>query len=66
MANVKLHPEVTIEVGTETFRARATLTEGAERRRLFDAHAIAIPVFAEYERMTEREIPVVVLDRLPD
>jgi deazaflavin-dependent oxidoreductase (nitroreductase family) len=66
VANVKTNPEVTVEVGEETFRARATLTGGAERRRLFDAHATAIPAFAEYERMTEREIPVVVLDRQPD
>lgn len=65
VANVKAHPEVTVEVGTKTFPARAKVTEGAERRRLFDAHARVIPIFTEYERMTEREIPVVVLDRLP-
>lgn len=66
VANVRLHPEVSVEVGAEKFRARATVTEGAERRRLFDAHATAIPAFAKYELMTERELPVVVLDRLPD
>lgn len=66
VANVRAHPEVTVEVGTETFRARATVTKGAERRRLFDAHAAAIPIFVRYEQMTERELPVVVLERLPD
>ncbi len=62
--NVRADPEVTIEVGTETLRARATVTTGDERRRLFAAHVVAIPHFANYERMTERELPVVVLDRI--
>lgn len=62
--NVRADPTVTVEVGTETFRARATETVGAERRRLFDAHADAIPQFRKYEGMTERELPVVVLERI--
>ena len=40
------------------------MTTGVERRRLFAAHVVAIPHFANYERMTERELPVVVLDRI--
>jgi deazaflavin-dependent oxidoreductase (nitroreductase family) len=62
--NVRVHPIVTVEVGTETFEARATVTEGAERRRLFDAHAAAIPIFAEFERQAPREMPVVTLERI--
>jgi deazaflavin-dependent oxidoreductase (nitroreductase family) len=64
VGNVRAHPEVTVEVGTETFRARAVVASGDERRRLYDAHATAMPNFAEYERMTEREIPVVTLERI--
>jgi hypothetical protein len=52
-----------VEVGTELFRARALITSGDERRRLFDAHAAVLPGFADYERMTDREIPVVTLER---
>lgn len=64
--NVMTEPLVTVEVGSETFRARARVTEGSERRRLFDIHAAAIPQFAKYEQMTDRELPVVVLERIDE
>lgn len=62
--NLKANPIATIEVGEETFRARATVTEGAERRRLLDAHIAAIPAFGQYEQMTGRELPVITLERI--
>ena len=39
VANVRACPMVSLEIGTETFSARGTVTEGAERDRLFEAHA---------------------------
>ena len=66
LASVRAHPDVTVEAAGETFRARATITEGAERRRLLDAHQAAIPIFKKYEAMTARELPVVALERRPD
>jgi deazaflavin-dependent oxidoreductase (nitroreductase family) len=62
-ANVAANPAVTIEAGGETFAARATITQGAERRRLLDAHQAAIPIFVKYEGMTDRELPVIALER---
>ena len=35
--NLVANPEVTLEVGDERFPARATVTSGEERRRLYDA-----------------------------
>ncbi len=64
LRNVQAQPEVTLEVGDETFTARATVEEGEERRRLLDAHIRAIPIFARYETMTERALPVVTFERL--
>jgi deazaflavin-dependent oxidoreductase (nitroreductase family) len=61
--NLRANPEVTVEVGTETFPARATIPEGAERQGLFDQMAAKMPNFAEYQRNTTRKIPVVVLER---
>ena len=61
--NVRENPRVTVEVGTETFPATATIETGAERRRLLDAHITAIPIFARYETMTDRPLPVVSLVR---
>jgi deazaflavin-dependent oxidoreductase (nitroreductase family) len=62
--NLVANPDVTLEVGGETFPARAEVAEGAERRRLFDQQAAQMPFFAEYERKTPREIPVVVFTRV--
>jgi deazaflavin-dependent oxidoreductase (nitroreductase family) len=62
--NLAANPEVTLEVGVETFPARATVTSGEERTRLYDAQAALMPRFAEYAQQTTREIPVVVLERL--
>jgi deazaflavin-dependent oxidoreductase (nitroreductase family) len=63
--NLVANPEVMLEVGTETFPARATFPQGAERRRLYDAMAAVMPFFADYERNTpQREIPVVLLERI--
>ena len=62
--NLRANPEVTLEVGTETFPARASVPEGAERQRLFDHMAAQMPGFADYQRNTSRQIPVVVLERI--
>ena len=62
--NLVANPLVTVEVGTEQFQARATVAEGEERTRLFNQMAAQMPGFAEYQRNTERQIPVVVLERL--
>jgi deazaflavin-dependent oxidoreductase (nitroreductase family) len=63
-ANVVANPVVTVELGQEKFRARATVADAAERRRLYDAHADLHPSFVDYEQNTTREIPVVLLERL--
>jgi len=62
--NLVAHPIVTVELGTETFQARATQVEGAERDRLYAQHAALMPGFAEYQRKTTRNIPVILLTRL--
>jgi deazaflavin-dependent oxidoreductase (nitroreductase family) len=62
--NLVANPQATVEVGAETFQARASVTSGDERERLFAAQAELMPGFAEYQRNTTREIPVVVLERV--
>ena len=62
--NLGANPEVAVEVGSEKFPARATIQQGDERKRLFDQMSAKMPNFAEYQRNTRREIPVIVLDRL--
>ncbi len=60
--NIEADPIVTIEVDQRRFRARASVTEGAERERLWAAHAALHPVFNDYPSRTTRIIPVVTLE----
>lgn len=62
--NLVAHPEATVELGSETFPVRASFPQGEERQRLYDQQAAQMPNFAEYQRNTTRQIPVIVLERL--
>lgn len=61
--NLVAHPEVTVEVGTETFEATASVVTGEERDRLYAIQAEKSPNFGEYQAKTNRLIPVVALER---
>lgn len=63
--NLVANPEVIVELGTERFPARATVTTGAERDRLWAEQVARVPSFGAYERNTTRVIPVVALERVP-
>jgi len=59
--NVVANPQVTVEVGTETFQAQAVVAEEPERTRLYDKMVEVMPGFEGYRRNTTRQIPVIVL-----
>ena len=61
--NLEVHPDVTIEVDNEIFPAHATVTNGAERDRLWNDHVAALPEFGEYPSKTDRVIPMILLER---
>ncbi len=61
--NLVADPEVAVEVGTETFPAKATVITGKERDDIYAKQAALYPGFAEYEKKTTRKIPVVALAR---
>ena len=62
--NLVANPVATVELGSERFQARATVTAGEERQRLFNRQAEQLPVFADYQKKTTRQIPVLVLQRI--
>jgi len=62
--NLVANPVATVELGSERFQVRAGATAGEERQRLFDGQAKQMPVFAEYQQKTTRQIPVLVLTRI--
>lgn len=62
--NLVANPVATVEVGSERFQVRAAVTSGEERQRLFDRQAKQMPIFADYQKKTTRQIPVLVLTRV--
>ena len=63
--NLVDHPEVEVQVKGERFRARARTAEGEERARLWKLMTGIWPDYDQYQQRTDRQIPVVVLERLP-
>lgn len=61
--NLVAHPEVTVEVGKDTFKAQAVIATGVERERLWSKATSIESAFAEYQSKTTRQIPVIVLER---
>ncbi|MFB7028846.1 MULTISPECIES: nitroreductase/quinone reductase family protein [unclassified Streptomyces] len=64
--NIPANPTVTVELGTGTWRATAVAASGAERDALFAKVVAAAPGHADYQKATDRVLPVVVLHRLPE
>jgi deazaflavin-dependent oxidoreductase (nitroreductase family) len=60
--NLLAHPDVEAEIGTETREFHARVAAGAERDEIWEAHKAANPGFADYEKKTTRQIPVIILE----
>ncbi len=60
--NLVANPEVTAEIGTETRSFVARVAEPDERGPIWERQKSDYPGFAEYESLTDRVIPVVILD----
>ncbi len=61
--NLRANSDATVEVGTESFQARARVTVEPERTELYTVHETKMPGFKEYREGTSRQIPVIVLER---
>jgi proline iminopeptidase len=61
--NLAKEPDVELQVWDEVFPARARTAEGEERERLWKLAALQWPDYDEYTKRTDRQIPVVVLER---
>ena len=62
--NLAKTPEVGVQIKGDTFRARARVAEGEERERLWRLMNEMWAHYEEYAEKTDREIPVVVLERV--
>ena len=61
--NLVKTPEVEVQLLDEVFSARARTADGAERERLWALVNEGWSHYDEYQARTDREIPVVVLER---
>lgn len=62
--NLQDEPVVHVQVAADKFDARARTATAAERAKLWAKMADIWPAYDEYQTKTDREIPVVVLDRV--
>jgi proline iminopeptidase len=61
--NILKNPHVNVQIKGETFHAHPRTAEGDERERLWKKMNLMWPHYDEYQTKTDREIPVVVLER---
>jgi deazaflavin-dependent oxidoreductase (nitroreductase family) len=60
--NLEAKPECDLMVGAKQVSARARVAEGEERAQLWSQMVEVYPPYTDYQKATERTIPVVVLD----
>jgi deazaflavin-dependent oxidoreductase (nitroreductase family) len=60
--NLLAHPKTTIELGTEAMDVTARVAGPDERQTIWTRQKELAPGFAEYEKKTGRQIPVVILE----
>jgi deazaflavin-dependent oxidoreductase (nitroreductase family) len=61
--NLQDNPQVDVQVVRDTFAAVARTATGEERARLWEMMSKIYPPYPSYQQRTDREIPVVVLER---
>jgi F420H(2)-dependent quinone reductase len=59
--NLRANPEATVEVGDREVRVRAERTAPEEKARLWQKMVEMYPTYDDYQRKTEREIPLLIL-----
>jgi deazaflavin-dependent oxidoreductase (nitroreductase family) len=62
--NLEAEPRVQVQIKGDVFDALARTAQGEERERLWSKAVKTWPQYADYQAITEREIPIVVLERL--
>jgi deazaflavin-dependent oxidoreductase (nitroreductase family) len=61
--NLVANPDTVAELGSETFPVTARVLGGDERDGIYANQSAVQPQFAEYQRITTRQIPVIELQR---
>jgi deazaflavin-dependent oxidoreductase (nitroreductase family) len=64
--NLQAHPDVHVQIKGDRFAARARVATAREKPSMWRAMTQVWPSYDDYARRTDRDIPVVVLDRLDE
>jgi deazaflavin-dependent oxidoreductase (nitroreductase family) len=59
--NLRANPEATVEIEDREVRVRAEETDAEEKARLWQKMVEMYPTYDDYQKRTEREIPLLVL-----
>jgi deazaflavin-dependent oxidoreductase (nitroreductase family) len=62
--NLKANPKIDVEVGAETYTVVADEITGPERDEVWERVTTAAPGFADYQRKTDRVIPLLRVTRV--
>ena len=62
--NLQHDPRATAQIGGDTINVHASLATAVERARLWPQLKAVNPFYGQYEKITAREIPVVILRRV--
>ena len=62
--NLVAHPDVRVQVKGDKFNARARTATAGERPEMWQVMAETWPAYNDYQQKTQREIPIVVLERV--
>lgn len=61
--NLRANPDVSVKLGTERLPVHARLATAEERARLWPEAVRTWPGYSDYQQRTEREIPLMILER---
>jgi deazaflavin-dependent oxidoreductase (nitroreductase family) len=61
--NIQANPEVEVQVWGDRFKARARTATPEERAEIWPKMTAEWPDYDKYQRKTDREIPIVILER---
>jgi deazaflavin-dependent oxidoreductase (nitroreductase family) len=64
-SNLKRNPDAEVQVGRETKKFRARKASADEKKRLWPMLTKVYPTYDDYQRKTNREISLVILEPIP-
>ena len=62
VTNLRADPDATIFIARKPRRVKARISGGDERKALWDKLVQMVPTYADYQKLTTRELPLVIFE----